>query len=124
MDKLLKYSVLKYVPSYTQSEQFVLGILFHDEELDYRKFQFRQDISHLLQLDSELDIELVKKLLHGIKEEVESESPAKPFDIEDFTRFYLNAFRFTETKTIKYDVLEETIESVAHSYLGLDSTES
>lgn len=122
MDKLLKYSVLKYVPSYTQSEQFVLGILFHDEELDYRKFRFRQDVSHLLQLDSELDIELVKKLLHGIKEEVEAESPDKPFDIEDFTRFYLNAFRFTETKTIKYDVLEETIESVAHSYLGLDST--
>ena len=124
MDKLLKYSVLKYIPSPLSSERFVLGIIFHEEESDYREFRLRQYLSPLSQLDAEIDIGLVEKLLRGIKEEVESKTLSKPFDIEEFIRFYLNAYRFEGTKTVKYEVLDESIESITQFYLGLDHKQS
>jgi hypothetical protein len=50
-------------------------------------------------------------LLTGIKAEVEK-PVAHAFEIEEFTKFYLNDFRFTPPQKEKYDDLMETIQQI------------
>lgn len=115
---MLHYSILKYAPITSRSTYMTLGILFHEPSLDHREFRFTHDLSRLSQIDPELDLGLVQKLLVGIKEEVEQRSVGeKAFDIEDYTRFYINAFYFEGVQTVKYDVLDDAIEDVSKTYI-------
>lgn len=120
----LKYSVLRYSPSPPSGEQINLGILFHDEESDYREFKFTQNFTRLAQFDDELDIDIVQKLLMGIKDEFESKETSKTIDIESYTRFYINAFHFGGVQSTSYDDVDETIEQICKIYFRFDYIKS
>lgn len=110
---MLYYTLFKYAPLQS-SISIPLGILFHEPTFDHREFRHITDFSKLNTNCPELDISMIKKLLIGIKEQVES---AGHFTIEDFTRFYLNDFRFEEIKWEEYGDLDGTIERICKRYL-------
>ena len=114
---MLQYSILKYAPVTSRSTHMTLGILFHEPTLEHREFRFITNLSRLSQFESEIDVAMVEKLLQGIKEDVESKRFDKSFDIEDYTRFYLNDFCFESIETIEYDVLGEVIEGIVKTYI-------
>lgn len=114
MDKFLKYAVLQYAPISRKVEKIVLGVLFHEEEIDHREFRHIDDFSRLAQFDDALDLKMIEKLLRGIKDEVESdEFKHKSFDIDEYTRFYINDYYFEDTKYVRYDTLDGMIEEIA-----------
>jgi hypothetical protein len=95
-----------------------LGIIFREPHLDHRELRFTHDLSRLSQIDPELDLGIVQKLLVGIKEEVEQMSAGeKAFDIEEYTRFYLNDFCFSEIVCVKYDCLDNAIEQLVSIHM-------
>lgn len=125
MVKLLKYSVLRYSPSTISGEKINLGIIFYEEDINYREFRFSKNFSRLSKFDDEIDIKLVKKLMAGIKEEVEAEIyDYKLFDIDKYIQYYINDFCFESTKTIKYDDLEDMIERLNKTYFRFDYEKS
>ena len=120
MSKQLHYSLLRYSPSVRFEDSIVLGILFHEKEQNFRTFTYRDDLSPLSALSPDADINLHKKLFVGIKEEVESEIYSKKeFDIKEYTRFYLNSYRFAEPVSIQYEDLQKTVESITKEFLTL-----
>ena len=121
MEKILKYAVLSYSPFALPGENVDLGILFCKEKQDYREFRFRKDLSELAKFGDMVDIAMVEKLLYGIKEEVESEKyEHKVFDIDEYTRFFINDFCFGETKMMKYDDWDRGVERIVEMVWGRD----
>ena len=104
----LHYSIFKY-------KTIPLGIIFHEPFIDYRAFQYTHDISRLSQLATEFDLDIVEKLLEGIKEEVEHKDA---FDIEEFIRFYINDFHFEEIQIVCCDNIENMIAYLAKFHLS------
>lgn len=124
MEKSIKYSVLKYCPlnKYSRFDApltgVTLGIIFHEEQTGYREFRHTQDYTILSKIEPDIDSIITEKLLMGIKAEVEK-PVSHAFEIEEFTKFYLNDFRFTPPQKEKYDDLMEAIQQI---YQRLAST--
>lgn len=121
MEKILKYSVLRYSPSTVSGEKINLGIIFFDEEKQYREFRYSKKFSRLSSFDDEINISLVRKLLQSIKDEVEGNLfTYSKFDIDEYTKYYVNDFCFEKPKSIKYDVLDDMIERLHKAYFRFD----
>jgi hypothetical protein len=112
----LHYSILKYAPIQSTTS-IILGILFHEPSRDRRKFIFTTDHSLLSKLAPAVDVEMVEKLLRGIQEDVTSERFDSGFDIEDYTRFYLNDFCFGDIEWEEYVDLNGKIDRICKTYL-------
>ncbi|MDD6441828.1 MAG: DUF3037 domain-containing protein [bacterium] len=125
MEKILKYSVLRYSPSSVSGEKINLGIIFFDETLNYREFRYSKKFSRLSSFDDEININLVKKLLQSIKDEVEGNLfTYNKFDIDEYIKYYVNDFCFDKPKSIKYEVLEEMTERLHKAYFRFDYDKS
>lgn len=109
----LHYSILRFHPIASSSTPITLGILFHEPSLDFREFRYTHDLSRLSQLYPDVDIEIVEKLLRGIREDIKSERfYSKGFDTEDYTRFYINDFHFGDIERVECNDLDEMIEQI------------
>lgn len=125
MEKILKYSVLRYSPSTVSGEKINLGIIFFDESRKYREFRYSKKFARLSSFDDEINLELVKKLLQSIKDDVEGNLfTYDKFDIDEYTKYYVNDFCFEKPKAIKYDVLEEMIERIHKTYFRFEYDKS
>lgn len=121
MEKKLNYSVLRYSPSAISGEKINLGIILCDEESNYREFYFSKKFSRLSSFDDEINLKMVKTLLYGIEEEVSGDLFSyEAFDIEKFTKFYVNDFAFDKPKTISYTDLEDTVSRLKKTYFRFD----
>lgn len=120
MEKILKYSVLRYSPSLLSGERINLGIVFSEETTGYHSFYYAQNLSRIKRFDDELDLSVLKELLMGIEEEVEGDWFDKEFSIDSFVKFYINDYRFDDPQAIIYQDLEETITSLKKAYFRFD----
>lgn len=121
MEKLLKYSVLRYSPSTIAGEKINLGIIFSDEKNGYREFRYSKKFSRLASFDDEIDIDLVKTLLKGIQEDVEGNLfTYSTFDIDEYTKYYVNDFCFDKPKAISYTDIEEITDRLNKIYFRFD----
>lgn len=121
MKKMLKYSVLRYSPSTIAGEKINLGIIFCDMESGYREFKYSKKFSRLATFDDEIDISMVKKLLQGIADDVAGNLfTYDNFDIEQYTKFFVNDFCFEKPKSISYDNLNEMIERLHKTYFRFE----
>ena len=121
MAKTLKYSTLRYSPSGISGEQINLGIIFYEEKEKIRKFRFIKNFKRLEAFDDEVDANVVKILLKGIKEDVEDKS--KEFCMEEYIKYYVNAFNFSEVRTSLYENVEETMEQLFKMYFRFEYKE-
>ena len=121
MDKILKYSVLRYSPSSIAGEKINLGIIFCDMESGYREFKYSRKFSRLTTFDDEIDLSMVKKLLQGIADDVEGNLfTYNKFDIEQYTKFFVSDFCFEKPKSIYYDDLKEMMERLHKTYFRFE----
>ena len=106
----LHYSVFKYKTA-------PLGVLCHEPFVDHREFKHVDDVSCVLKLDHDFDEATLQKLLQGIDEQVKQQQA--PFEIEEFTRFYLNDFHFEEMQVTCCDSIENMIAYLVELHLIL-----
>ena len=121
MAKVLKYSILRYCPDPISGEQMNLGIIFYEDKEKIRKFRFIKNFKRLEAFDDEVDANIVKILLEGIKEEVEDEN--KEFCMEEYIKYYVNAFNFSEVRTSLYENVEDTMEQLFKMYFRFEYKE-
>ena len=120
MEKLLKYSVLRYLPSKLSGEKINLGILFSEENTGYHSFYCTKNFQRIKYFDDELEKKTLRDFLTEIKEDVESEWNRENFDIDEFIKFYINSFCFEKTASIIYEDLDSMIESLKKAYFRFD----
>lgn len=121
MKKILNYSVLRYSPLRIAGEYINLGIIFDAGKDEYREFRYSKKISRVTNFDDELDAEVIKQLLRRIKEDVEGNLlTTNYFDINEYTKFFVNAFCFEKPRQISYEDLGETVESLYKLYFRFE----
>ncbi len=121
MEKIMKYSVLRYSPTIISGEQINLGIIFDAPADNYREFRYTKKFNRLTSFDDEIDINIVKALMRNIKEDVEGTVMSSGvFDIEEYVKFFINDFHFEKPKKILYDDIREVTESVNKTYFRFD----
>lgn len=120
MEKIMKYSVLRYIPSKLSGEVINLGILFSDASNGFNEFKFTKNFSRILSFDDSLCKKTLFALLKGIQEEVDEKVNDTKFDIDEYTRYYINEFCFDKPIMIKYDSLDEVRNSLFKSYFRYD----
>lgn len=121
MGKYLKYSVLRYSPSKVAGEKINLGIIFSDMESDYKEFKYSKRFSRLSTFDDEVDISMVKKLLQNISDDVSGNLfTYDSFDIDQYTKYFINDFSFEKPKLIEYDDLDEIVKKLHKTYFRFE----
>jgi len=121
MGKYLKYSVLRYSPSKVAGEKINLGIIFSDMESAYKEFKYSKRFSRLSTFDDEVDISMVKKLLQNISDDVSGNLfTYNSFDIDQYTKFFINDFTFEKPKLIEYDDLDEIVKKLHKTYFRFE----
>lgn len=117
------FSRLNYYPSFISNDCIEIGILFHELDNDIRKFEVTTNWSRLKSFDDELDIDYMKMILDGIKNEVSNDSLfnyKQKFDINKYVKFYVNELRFTEVRGAEVDDLNGFIEETKRMFLRYD----
>lgn len=120
MGKQLKYSVLRYSPSTVSGEAINLGILFAEEDTGFRDFVYIKKFARLSKFDDTVPILKVKEFLKGIKEDIEPTIFNQNFNIDQYTKYYINDYYFDRPKTIEYSVLEDAVLRIHKTYLRFD----
>lgn len=119
----IKFSVLSYFPSVVANENINVGILYHNITADYRKFHIMKNWSRLESFDDELDIDFMKVYLTGIRDEVEqkiTDKIDKIFEIENYTKFYVNELRFSDILEYETHDPDTFINNTNKVYMRLD----
>lgn len=123
----VKFTRLNYFPSFISNDCMEIGILFHEIENDIRRFEVTTNWSRLKSFDDELDIEYMKLILDGIKNEVSNDnlfSYNQKFDIKKYAKFYVNELKFTDVRVAQTDNLESFIEETKKMFLRYDYDKS
>lgn len=125
MEKIMKYSVLRYSPRQIAGEQINLGIIFDAPEDNYREFRWTKRFNRLAAFDDEVDLSVVRSLLRNIKEDVEGTIfSAKAFDIDEYVKYFINDYHFERPKKIIYEDILEVVESLNKTYFRFDYDQS
>lgn len=120
MEKLLKYSVLRYSPSILSGERVNLGILFSEESVGYHSFYYPHNLGRIKSVNDELDESILKEFLLGIKEEISGEWYDNSFDIGEYVKYYINDYKFEAPQVILYDDLDAVTNRLIKSYFRFD----
>lgn len=121
MDTKLKYSVLRYSPSMVAGESINLGVLFSDQTGEFREFNYTMRWNRVKEFDDELDIDMLKIILKSIKDEVRvSIYNYKKFNIEKFTSYYSNEYRFDTPIEIFCSDIYDSVDEITKMYLRYD----
>lgn len=87
-----------------------------------RHFRHISGFNRFQRFDDEADINFVKTYLTGIKQQVEENifNYDVDFKIADFTRIYVNEFRFSNVMVIEVEDNENYVEKLTKMYLKFD----
>jgi hypothetical protein len=126
MNKIFKYSLLKYRPSYVLDEQVNIGILFIFLDDCKVHFSFPKSLARLSALYPDVDLNDTKRYLSAFKARANNLSTKNLFveTISDnliekeFLIADANSFFFSEFKTGIYDSVDLTISHFTNQYLA------
>ncbi|MGL5151417.1 MAG: DUF3037 domain-containing protein, partial [Clostridium sp.] len=115
------FSILRY--QLVTEESMNLGILFHNLSTDERRLVTISKWKRLENFDDEVDIEMLKVLMDGLKDEIKSDLFNKNdyFNIHDYPLKYVNELRFTRVyEANRVADFEAFVELTRKSYLRYD----
>ena len=120
MSKCLEYSVLRYTPILVAGEHVNIGVLFSSD--NFQEFHSIKKFSRIKSFDDELDINALKFLISSIKNDIQLSlyNEDKKFNINDFTKYYMNEFHFSKPIKIAFTDLAKTIDDITKLYLKYD----
>lgn len=117
----MEYSVLRYSPSLFSGERINLGILFCDAENNIQEFHHTSKWSRIREFDDELDMEILKRFLLSIKEEIAGTlNKFSTLVLEDYIKHYVSEFSFDKPIKVDYDKKEDAIELAKKMFLKFD----
>jgi hypothetical protein len=117
----VQYSVLCHYPSIVSKDCLTLGILFHNVTENICEFKSIRRWDRAKAFNDELDIEVIKLQLEGIKEEVSEFISEGNFVMKKYTKFYVNELKFTEIVTVNIkDSFQDFVEQCVRQYMPLD----
>ncbi|NLN49956.1 MAG: DUF3037 domain-containing protein [Clostridiales bacterium] len=122
----VSFSVLSYYPTFFTNENINIGILFYVEDTNQGYFHCVKNWGRAKAFDDELDINFMKDYLKGIQDEVDHHlfNQVSKFDIENFVRFYVNEYKFSNIQTIQTINSEQFIDITKKMYLKFDYEKS
>lgn len=118
----VEYAALKYYNNVISDECLYMGMLFHNLTTGKRDFRYISNFKRFQAFDDEADVDFVKLYLAGIKQQVEQNLSNHQFDfsVSDFTKIYVNEFRFSDVTTMEVDETENYVENLTKMYLKFD----
>lgn len=124
MDKIFKFSLLKYRPSYVLGEQVNIGILFLFIEDNKAIFHFPKNLERLSALYPDVDIKDITLSLLEFEEKANKLTPNNTLKAVNFNTLIekefliadANCFFFSDLKTGIYDLSEKIIVHFTNKY--------
>lgn len=118
----IEYAALKYYNNVISDECLYIGMLFHNLTTGKRDFRYISNFKRFQSFDDEADIDFVKLYLAGIKQQVEENlfNYKTDFSISNFTKIYVNEFRFSDVTTMEVEENEDYVEALTKMYLKFD----
>lgn len=117
----VEYTALKYYNSAISEECLYLGMLYNNLTTGKRDFKYISNFSRFQSFDDEADVGFVKLYLKGIKQQVENNIfNYQSFNIKDFTKIFVNEFRFTDVMSIKVEENDDYVNDMTKLYLKFD----
>ncbi|BDR66951.1 hypothetical protein DP122_05190 [Clostridium tetani] len=116
----VQYSVLCHYPSIVAKDCITLGVLFYNKDEKNCVFEITKAWNRVKSFNDELDIDLVKLQLNDIANEVDGFCKNDEFNLDDYTKFYVNELKFTEVVNIEIDNFSEFVGECKRQYLRFD----
>lgn len=118
----VEYAALKYFNNVISEECLYIGMLFYNLTTGKRDFRYISNFKRFQAFDDEADLDFVKMYLAGIKRQIENNNLnyEKKFSISDFTKIYVNEFRFSAATIMEVDENEDYVEKLTKMYLKFD----
>lgn len=116
----IEYSVLCHYPSIVANDCITLAILFYDKGNKKCIFRTTKNWNRVRTFNDELDIDLVKLQLEGIDNEVCQFAKGKDFDLQKYTKFYINELKFTKVTSVLVEDFDEFVTDCTRQYLPFD----
>ena len=118
----VEYAALKYYNNVISEECLYIGMLFHNLTTGKRDFRYISNFKRFQSFDDEADVDFVKLYLAGIKQQVEENifNYNNAFSISDFTKIYVNEFRFSNTTLMEVEDEEDYVDKLTKMYLKFD----
>jgi hypothetical protein len=128
MEKLCKFSVLRYVPDENREEFINIGLVFHSPEDGFVDLQLTNNFKRLKAFDDEVDINFLKIILDGIKEDFSISTVSGPTFSEvaswDFlekkTSIFVNQLQFSSVNLIRTSNITEDYKKLFKTYVYFD----
>lgn len=114
----IAFSVLTYRPSCIADEKINIGILFYDQERNNVYFELTHNWTRIRNFDDEIDIDMFKLILKGIKSHAERH--IKRLGIEMYIKRYNNELRFGEVFYKNIKLIDEFILETKQVFLRYD----
>lgn len=129
MERLCKFSVLRYVPDENRQEFINIGLVFHSPKDRYINIKITNNFSRVSAFDDEIDISLLKIILDGVKEEFSQTTTSGPapdelddlYFLEKRTMIYANQLQFSPIHVIRSVDIESDFEKLFKTYVYFDS---
>ena len=118
----IEFAALKYYNNVISDECLYVGMLFHNLSTGRVDFKHISNFKRFQAFDDEADVNFVKHYLAGIKHQVESNifNYQNAFSISDYSRVYVNEFRFSNVITINVEDNEDYVTNFSKTYLKYD----
>ena len=118
----VEYAALKYYNNVISDECLYIGMLFHNLTTGKRDFRYISNFKRFQAFDDEADIDFIKLYLAGIKRQVVISllNYQDNFSIANFTKIYVNEFRFSEVTTMVVEENDDYVENLTKMYLKFD----
>lgn len=118
----VEYAALKYYNNVISEECLYIGMLFHNLTTGKRDFRYISNFKRFQSFDDEADVDFVKLYLAGIKQQVEENifNYNDKFSVSDFTRIYVNEFRFSNATLMEVEDNEDYVDKLTKMYLKFD----
>ena len=126
MNKIFKYSLLKYRPSSVLDEQVNIAILFIFMDDNQVRFSFPKSLARLSALYPDIDLHDTKRYLYAFnsranelsKKNLFVEAISENLIEKEFLIADANSFFFSDFKVGVYDSIDKTITHFTHQYFA------
>ncbi|AQS18306.1 DUF3037 domain-containing protein [Clostridium beijerinckii] len=120
----IDYSILCHYPSLVSKDCITLAVLLFNRDTKETTLISTKNWNRVRSFNDDLDIDLIKLQLEGIKDEIVDIAKSPKFSLEKYTKFYVNDLKFTEIISTKADNFEEFVKECSRQYLISDFSKS
>lgn len=130
IEKICKFSILRYVPDEVRQEFINIGLVFHSPLDNYLDVKITSNFSRVSAFDDELDTNFLKIVLSGVKrdfsQKIDVGAPSfydlgKKDFLNSATAFYSNQLQFSPIYSISSNDIVKDFNDLFRTYVYFDT---